>query len=289
MHTTPSADGFENAPEQRVPVDLTIQGTIPPWLSGVLYRTGPGTYHIPSSANPPKPVDVQHWFDGLGMNHRFEIHPGGQRVSYSSRKSCEDYEKQASEKGKIPMVTFGQEPDICQSIFRKFFTTFQQLIVSPAQPSSSPSGVNVSVTLTPEMPGWKKIIEDLPSLGTKQHDHSKSGPRYLVAKTDANLLQLIDPVSLEPLVSATYQTLNPRLDGELSAAHSCWDEEANEFYNYSCKLGGPFPTYKVFRIKGDDSVDIVAKIKDAPASYIHSFAMTSKYVVLAVWQAHIKK
>ncbi|KAE9397457.1 hypothetical protein BT96DRAFT_1036089 [Gymnopus androsaceus JB14] len=51
------------------------------------------------------------------MNHRFEIHSGGQRVSYSSRKSCEDYEKQASEEEKLPRITFGQQPDICQSIF----------------------------------------------------------------------------------------------------------------------------------------------------------------------------
>ncbi|KAF9070227.1 carotenoid oxygenase [Rhodocollybia butyracea] len=277
MHS--SAAGFETAPEQRVPVDLTIHGTIPPWLTGVLYRTGPGTYRIPSSTNPSQSVDIQHWFDGLGMNHRFEIHPGGTRVSYSSRKSCDDYERQTSEQGKLPAITFGQQPDICQTIFRKFFTTFHQAIYRPKW-SNTPSGVNVSVTLSPEMPGWDKLLP--PEL--KQHEHS--GPQYLVAKTDADALQLIDPVSLEPLVSTTYKKLDPRLDGELSAAHSCWDKETNEFYNYSCRLG-PQPTYKVFRIRGNSSVDIVAEIKDAPLSYLHSFAMTSKYVILVIWQAHI--
>lgn len=272
------ADGFQNAPEQRVPVDLTIQGTIPAWLTGVLYRTGPGTYHISSSANPSKSVDIQHWFDGLGMNHRFEIHPDGQRVSYSSRTSCEDYEAQTSEQGKPPWITFGQKPDICESIFRKFFTIFQQ-ITSSTKPS--PSGVNVQVTLSPDMPGWNII---LPSIAQQGH---RLQPQCLVAKTDSNLLQLIDPISLEPLASSTYKAVDPCLSGQLSAAHSCWDKEANEFYNYSCKLGGRFPTYKVFRINGDGSVDILAEIKDAPASYIHSLAMTSKYVVLAVWQAHI--
>ncbi|KIK63401.1 hypothetical protein GYMLUDRAFT_41098 [Collybiopsis luxurians FD-317 M1] len=281
MHS--SAAGFEDAPEQRVPVDLAIQGTIPSWLAGVLYRTGPGTYHIPSSTNPSQSIDIQHWFDGLGMNHRFEIHPGSQRVSYSSRKSCEDFESDISKQGKIPMVSFGQQPDICQSIFRKFFTTFQQL-ASPIQPNDSPSGVNVSVTLSPDMPGWDKIIEGLPS-EVKLHDHS--GPRYLVAKTDADMLQLLDPLSLEPLASATYKTLDSRLDGQLSAAHSCRDKETDEFYNFSCKLGGRFPTYKVFRINGNGAVDIIAQIKDAPPSYLHSFAMTSKYVILAIWQAHI--
>ncbi|KIK58658.1 hypothetical protein GYMLUDRAFT_227948 [Collybiopsis luxurians FD-317 M1] len=277
------AAGFEDVPEQRVPVDLTIQGTIPPWLTGVLYRTGPGTYRVPSPAAPSKSVEIQHWFDGFGMHHRFEIHAGGQRVSYRSRKSCEDFEKEISEKGKIPVVSFGQKRDICETIFRKFFTTFEQM-AWPDQASDSPSAVNASVTLTPNMPGWDHIIEGLPS-EVKLHDHS--GPRYLVAKTDADLLQLIDPTSLEPLASGTYKKLDPRLDGQLSAAHSCEDRNANEFYNFTVKFGGASPTYKVFKINGDGVVDILAEIKDAPASYLHSFAMTSKYVVLAIWQAHI--
>ncbi|KAG7085937.1 hypothetical protein E1B28_003467 [Marasmius oreades] len=278
MH--PYALGFENAPETRVPVDLTIHGSIPPWLSGVLYRTGPGTYRIPTSNHSSKTVDIQHWFDGLSMNHRFEIFPGGQRVSYRSRKASEDYEQHISEQGKIPGISFAQQPDICESIFKKFFTVFQQMR-SPPTSGGSPSSINVQVTLTPDMPGWNKITPDL-SLS-----HQTSGPQYIVAKTDAEGLQLLDPVSLEPLSSANYKALDTRLDGQLSAAHSCRDKETGDFFNYSCKLGGRFPTYKVFRITQDGSVDILAEIKDAPASYLHSFAMTSKYVVLTVWQAHI--
>ncbi|EEB96050.1 hypothetical protein MPER_04882 [Moniliophthora perniciosa FA553] len=129
------------------------------------------------------------------------------------------------------------------------------------------------------MPGWKSLLQ-------LDHRHT-SGPQYIVAKTDANGLQVIDPVSLEPLATGTYQTLDSRLDGQLSAAHSCRDKETNEFFNYSCKVGGRFATYKVFRISGDGTADVLAEIRDAPASYLHSFAMTSKYVVLAVWQAHI--
>ncbi|KAJ8084349.1 hypothetical protein PM082_003118 [Marasmius tenuissimus] len=273
------AVAFQNAPEQREPVDLAIKGTIPPWLNGVLYRTGPGTYQIPSSKDSSKHITVQHWFDGLSMNHRFEIHSGGQRVSYRSRKSADDYEQSAAEKGVLPGVTFAQRQDICQTIFKKFFTVFQQ----PAA-TSTPSSANVGVTLSPDMPGWKKVIDGLPA-GTLSHEHT--GPKYLVAKTDANLLQLLDPVSLEPLSISTYAKVDPRLDGELSAAHSCRDHEADEFYNYTCKLG-PSSTYKVFKIKGSSGeVDILAEIKDAPPSYIHSLAMTSKYIILIVWQAHI--
>jgi len=35
----------------------------------------------------------------------------------------------------------------------------------------------------------------------------------------------------------------------------------------------------------DYKVDILAEIDDAPPAYLHSFAMTEKYVILCVWQA----
>jgi torulene dioxygenase len=54
-----------------------------------------------------------------------------------------------------------------------------------------------------------------------------SGARYIVVKTDANALQIIDPETLEPLIATTL--LDPRLDGPLSAAHSCRDQETGDF------------------------------------------------------------
>ena len=77
---------FDNAPEYRDPIDLKISGTIPPWLDGSLYRTGPGTTRIATNADPSKTVNVQHLFDGLSMHHRFEVSSGGQRVSYRCHK-----------------------------------------------------------------------------------------------------------------------------------------------------------------------------------------------------------
>ncbi|KAF7798314.1 hypothetical protein EIP86_009535 [Pleurotus ostreatoroseus] len=274
------AAGFENAPEHRDPIDLAIRGTIPPWLNGVLYRTGPGTTRIPTVEDPSKTVDIQHWFDGLATHHRFEVFPGGKRVSYRSRKGAEELEHRIAEAGTYPDFSFGQRGDPCQNIFRKFFTVWETVRGMGSTPSS-PSARNVSVTLTPNMPGWDTTGLDLPS---------STGPRYIVAKTDADGLQLLDPKTLEPLVCGSYKDLDPRLDGPLSAAHSCRDHETGDFHNYSCTFAGRFPTYKVFRIGGaDGKVDILAEIKDAPPAYIHSFAMTDRYLVLCVWQAHIKQ
>jgi torulene dioxygenase len=274
------AAGFEHVPEQRTPVDLQIHGVIPPWLSGVLYRTGPGTTRIPTTADPSKVVEIQHWFDGLALHHRFEIFPGGERVSYRSHNGSDDLERQIAEAGRYPTLSFGQRKDPCQAIFRNFSAAFQAMRAMGVG-SPSPSGVNVSVTLTPDMPGLGAEISGL---------STPSGARYIVAKSDANALQIIDPETLEPLLATTYEQLDPRLDGPLSAAHSCRDQETGDFYNYSCKFGARFPTYKIFRIGGKDGkVDVLAEIKDAPPSYVHSFAMTKRFVVLCVWQAHMKR
>jgi torulene dioxygenase len=282
-----SAAAFENAREQRTPVDLVIRGSIPPWLSGVLYRTGPGTMRLPKSTTgtgtevEPETIDVQHWFDGFAMHHRFEIFPGGMSVKYSSRKGAEDLENRIIDNGSLDTYSFGQISDPCQSIFRKFFTAFKY--VRDKQQGNefrTPSGVSVNVTLSPDMPGA------MPSASRKL-DSPSQGPHYIVAKSDNDKLQVIDAESLQPLKSFPYKSIDPRLDGQLFAAHSCKDGETGEIYNFSCKLGGRFPIYKIFRISTDDRVDVLAEIKDAPASYIHSFAMTKRYIILCVWQAYI--
>ena len=278
---TSSAAGFENAPEKRVPVDLVVRGNIPSWLSGVLYRTGPGTTRIPlvgsSDSSKSETYNIQHWFDGLTMHHRFEIFPGGTRVSYRSRKGTEDLENRVANERRYPTVSFGQPIDPCQSIFRKFFTVFQIMGEEARIGKSTPSSANVGVTLAPDMPG----------INLSHKNETTTNPRYLVSKTDSAALQVIDPESLEPLKLMSYKSIDHRLDGQLSAAHGCRDKETGEFYNYSCKFAGRFPVYKIFKISANGEVDILAEIRDAPASYIHSFAMTTRYIVLCVWQAHI--
>jgi torulene dioxygenase len=274
--------GFENATEQREPVNLKVYGEIPPWLSGVLYRTGPGTTRVPRTTDPSKVVDIHHWFDGLAMHHRFEIFLGEQRVSYRSRKGAEDTERYIADTGKFPGISFGQKHDPCQSLFSKFFSIFLAA-------TKAPSVRNANVTLTPDMPGWNVVKPDLPILSSPAATSSIK-PRYLVAKTDADILQLLDPETLDPLVEANYRQFDPRLTGQLTAAHSAQDADSGDFYNFVCEFRGRYPTYKIFCIRAHDgAVDILAEIKDAPASYIHSFAMTGRFVILCVWQAYIKQ
>lgn len=286
-----AAPGFENAQPQHEPIPLPIKGQIPSWLSGSLYRTGPGTFRIhPTSAStsddskPKTEVSVSHWFDGLGMNHQFRITPQGE-VYYSNRSSTDGLIAQIQQTGSIPGSTFGKQEDPCENLFKKFFTAFVPHSNSEGASAESfagrPDTENISVTLTPNLPGLSS------------HNSTKSsatGLRYLVAKTDANRLQVLDPDTLEPLELTSYARLDPRLAGQLSAAHSCRDHSTGEYFNYIQKFG-PVPCYKVFRVtpsvrQGERAkVDILAEIRDAPMAYLHSFVITKKYVVLCVWQS----
>ncbi|KZT18595.1 carotenoid oxygenase [Neolentinus lepideus HHB14362 ss-1] len=277
------AIGYENAVEQREPVKLQVTGTIPSWLTGRLYRTGPGTWNIPSNNAPSGSINLKHWFDGLGMTHCFEITPSGE-VKYRNHSTALGVQARYEKAGKAVGTTFGKQ-DPCEAIFSEFFTAFKPLEVDrPPAEQCGPDDRNVSVTLTPDMPGFTSH-HAIPS------GISSASPRYIVAKSDNDALQILDPDTLRPLHYTTYNYLDPRLDGALSAAHSCQDKETGEFYNYTLKFGRT-AVYKVFRIRRlsraesgkDYEVDILAEIKDAPAAYLHALTMTEKYVVLSVWQ-----
>lgn len=55
---------------------LEVQGWVPEWLRGVLYRNGPARFETPIVKN-------NYWFDGLAMIHRYEL--DGAKISYRNR------------------------------------------------------------------------------------------------------------------------------------------------------------------------------------------------------------
>jgi beta-carotene 15,15'-monooxygenase len=58
--------------------DVSLAGSLPEWLSGVLVRNGPGTFEAGDGT-------VDHWFDGLAMLHRIGLDGAADRVTYRSR------------------------------------------------------------------------------------------------------------------------------------------------------------------------------------------------------------
>ncbi|KII93508.1 hypothetical protein PLICRDRAFT_35731 [Plicaturopsis crispa FD-325 SS-3] len=263
--------GYYNCPETPSPVALSVKGEIPSWISGVLYRTGPGTFSIPADANGAI-FEIRHWFDGLALHHRFAIQNG--QVEYRSRKGATAIEDYIKRNGIYPPNTasFGQV-DPCEKLLGKMFSKFAHSL-SPIPGPPAPEGVqsrNVSVTISLEFNG-------LPGAP-------------LVSKTDANSLQILDRVTLEPVGLTTYKSVLPELDGPLAAAHAGVDDEEGAggkgFYNYTLKFGRK-PTYSVFKIDPNGKGKVLAEIDDAPAAYLHTVFLTKRFVVLVIWQCDYK-
>lgn len=98
--------------ESNVP-GLPVQGTIPPWLTGTLIRTGPARFEVGQQS-------YNHWFDGLAMLHRFGIDGG--RVSYSNRFLQSQSYREAISAGKISRPEFATDP--CRTLFQRVVSWF---------------------------------------------------------------------------------------------------------------------------------------------------------------------
>ena len=109
----------------------------------------------------------------------------------------------------------------------------------------------------------------------------------MITKTDAAVLQSIDPDTLEPIGATKQQVLHRELKGPMSGAHAKFDPTSGDCYNYNLEFGrrGTYRIFKVSAASGKRS--ILAKIQHPPA-YIHSIFLTEHYVISCVWSAYYK-
>ncbi|KAH7130173.1 carotenoid oxygenase [Dendryphion nanum] len=249
--------GFYNTPETLTPVKLEIEGSIPTWVQGSLYR---GAHAGWDAGN----YTSSHWFDGFSRNHRFEIQNG--QVEYRSRNASDELNDFVRETGLLPGGSFGGDP--CKTIFGEFETKWRD-------GNNTVGDKNTASVLV-------SYIKNFPGLA---RNSTNFGPFVtLVATTDANELQQFDPVTLEPIELFTYQSTNSALSSRFSSAHPSIGAKG-EVYNYVLDLEGEVPTYQVFGVFEGGEGRILANITDAPPAYLHSVFGTENYIILIVWQA----
>ncbi|CAG1997569.1 unnamed protein product, partial [Fusarium graminearum] len=106
--------GFYTTPEVQDPKDLVIEGTIPKWLTGSLYRGAAATWDVGN-------YTAEHWFDRFSRNHQFEIANG--HVTYKSRNGSDELNDFIRETGLLPGGSFGGDP--CKVIFGASEATFR--------------------------------------------------------------------------------------------------------------------------------------------------------------------
>jgi beta,beta-carotene 9',10'-dioxygenase len=105
------------------------------------------------------------------------------------------------------------------------------------------------------------------------------GERY-VAMTETPL-----PVEFDPRTLATLGRAG-KAPGQITTAHPHHDRERAEAVNYAANLGAR-STYRVFTTDEADRQRTVAKVPVREPAYMHSFAMTERYVVLAEYPLRV--
>lgn len=273
MDSWPNDAGFDTAYQEHEPITLKVQGDIPHYAAGVLYRTGPIGYKAKTDNG-----DIwaaKHWFDGFSAVHRFQIDfPDANRrahVTYRSRRTVDEYLEGIRKTGRSEGFTFASKRDPCQSFFKKVMGIFVP----------SPDNKNIGVTISINLPGYGQVEN---SEKPRINGHT-NGVQTIHAKTDHNIVKKIDPQTLEPQGIAYQESLHPELKGPLSASHTKSDPSTGDIFNFNLELGRP-SIYRIFRISASTGqTDILATFTGQPA-YIHSFFLTENYVVLCVWNSH---
>lgn len=284
--------GDKNISACTEPIEIPIQGEIPAWVHGVLYRVGLGTFNI--RKNDGSLFHFHHPFDGLAMLHRFEIHGGeNARVIYTSRHTATGVESRILQDDST-LVFFG--PDPCKTIFGRIQSVFHQIRdhgqgVIERRMQTDAEGENINVAIAPNFP----LPDDL------EKEWGIDAGMALVVKTDANMIQLVDNVTLKPKKIFTYKTVDPAYGARFSAAHHQDDPETGEWVNFTLEIF-PKPTWNVFsyaKSKTTGSVDVKRyqpicenlclpinrffSSQSLAASYTHAFAMTKNYIIIPNW------
>ncbi|KAH9232789.1 hypothetical protein K456DRAFT_1726070 [Colletotrichum gloeosporioides 23] len=266
---------LRDVPETTTETQCTTAGTWPPWLKGTFVRIGPGRFTVPLSEDGSKPrAIIQHFFDGLGMLHKFRMLDGN--VHYTSRYTSEGVVRRAKRDGYLSTNVFGLNPntplkytqDPCSALLGA-----QQSLYLP-NGYMEPDEINVNVV---PRRGMHLPPDDNPH--SKGPEAKDPATEEVLVQTDFNLLQVCDARTLEPKRMLTYAQIDPELSGYGICSHPPKDRTRGLTFNYL-----------IDSEKGIMSV-FALNIASKPASlfwktplpckpcYIHSLAMTDKYVV----------
>lgn len=244
----PNDVGFHTTYEQRTPLPIVVTGVFPPYATGNLYRIGPG-------ARKSGDFQISHWFDGYSVLHKFDIHPSGLSVTYTSRSQVDGLLEKARRSKRLDGITFAQKRDPCDSFFKKIKTVFTAI----DQERLGPSFENIGVA-------FQRSLENT-----------------LSTTSDKRTTKRFDATTLEPLGLVEQRCLHPALKGQLSGAHPQIDPQTGDIYNYNLEMG-PSIKYRVFKTcPGTAETSILATVQGIRGAYIHSLFLTSDFVVLCIW------
>ena len=259
------AQGFVSVDQVDTEIPLQVSGKLPSYLTGNMYRVGPGIFDITHADG--QQADKSHWFDGIGVVFKFGIDADSNQVNFMCRTICPEAVRaiEATPKDKYKELSFGATSNSTPPGPLNFLKRLLLPLSKDPETGRIPMNINVS-------------LEKIP------------GHADLVARSDFAHNVVLDPETLATTRSFDFSQLNPRLKGMAAAAHSAVDEETGEIFNFAAGDWRNPGRYRVFRVKPDGATDILAEINANPNCHIHSLALTERFVIFAMspWDVDLK-
>ncbi|XP_075540043.1 carotenoid isomerooxygenase-like [Dermacentor variabilis] len=230
------------APEVSEPVTGLLRGQLPAWLQGRLLRNGPGLLSF-------GPDHYNHTFDCPALLREFTIENG--QVLYQNRFLRSHAYVRNRRANRIVVSEFGTvaHPDPCATVFERLASYFYPDLSDNAQLNVMPLGDEVyAMTETPDM-------------------------------------IRVDPASLE---TREKKTLSKMVAVHGATSHPLLDADDGAMYNIGTHIGARLSFVLVHFLPGgsESLVDRVRTVGTIPLQshisvpYVHSFAMTEKWVVV---------
>ncbi|KAF9198632.1 hypothetical protein BGZ49_000480 [Haplosporangium sp. Z 27] len=258
---------LRNAVSTEAPKNLSVQGTLPDWLTGFHYSLSPGTFEV----KYPKMTVVQgemqqetrtftfgHWFDNIPQVNQFSFSGSDNTLKYRSTKPAQRAESKISEhQGYLP-----NQPssifytDTNQSVFARLLSTSH----TQGRPSLEPCGASICV---------------IPPFNA-------DGRRTIYCQNFANHVLELNTDTLENRGILAWDEVNPLFKGSHSSPHCHFDPVTNELINFTMEHGLYSTQYHFFSISEKEPHGSLIASVAAKSSHVHSFAVTPRYIILVV-------
>ena len=226
--------------EEEVAASVAVEGDLPDWLTGSLLRNGPGAFAFPAGSA------VDHWFDGLAMVYRFTFDPGNRARSTDVANGTDavHYRNRFLRTDAYRAARAGE--------FEGGFAT-----------------------------GETTLRERLATFLSEPYDNTnivveRVGGDYLALTESPRWVEL-DPNTLETAGHVRYDGGAPT--GQLACAHMKRDPATGVLVNVETAFGRT-SEYHVHAMTAPDERRHVGSVGTDEPAYMHSFALTPRYVVL---------
>lgn len=151
-----------NEEDEQAPIALEVEGDLPEWLSGTLFRNGPGLFEVGDRT-------LTHWFDGFALLRRFRFEDGG--IEYASR-FLESEAYLAARGGDLAFREFGTNPPLSISDRLRALTGLE-MTDNASITIRHRDGDHLAVTETPRTVAFAP--DDLATLGHRVEDVNATG------------------------------------------------------------------------------------------------------------------